>query len=127
MKHLPQIIVISLLPLLGCQESTEPQQAVSYSQQVSPILQSHCLKCHNKEGEGYKVSGLNMETYASLMAGTKFGPIIDPGNSVGSTLVRVINAKTDPSIAMPHGGMQLLSEIDRKTIADWIDQGANDN
>lgn len=127
MIHLFYLIAASLLLLTGCQEPTEPQQIISYSKEVSPILQTHCLKCHNKEGEGYKASGLEMETYAALMAGTKYGPIIVPGNSIGSTLVRVINAKTDPSIAMPHGGMQLLTEHDRKIIADWIDQGAKDN
>lgn len=105
----------------------EPEKSVSYKNDIAPILQANCLKCHNQQGEGFKKSGLNMETYASLMAGTKFGPVIEPGNSVGSTLVRVINAKTDPAIAMPHGGMQLIPEEDRKKITHWIDQGALNN
>lgn len=122
------LALISLIFLTACQEKSAPsEQLVSFKKEISPILQTHCLKCHNPQGEGYKASGLNMDSYQALMSGTKYGPIIDPGNAIGSTLVRVINAKTDPAIAMPHGGMHLLTEQDRTSIARWIDQGAKDN
>lgn len=120
--------IIALFFIIACEEkSATDEKAISYKHDISPILQTHCLKCHNPQGEGYKTSGLNMESYQTLMSGTKFGPIIEPGNAVGSTLVRVINAKTDPAIAMPHGGMHLLSEQERTRIANWINQGAMDN
>jgi len=116
-----------ILLLTGCDSAPQSIESVSYKGNVAPILQNHCLKCHNPEGDGYKSSGLNMETYASLMKGTKFGPVIVPGNSVSSTLVRLVNGKADPAITMPHGGMQLLQEQEIKTISSWIDQGAKDN
>lgn len=120
--------VFWLALVAACQEkSATNEQSISYKNDISPILQTHCLKCHNPQGEGYKTSGLNMESYQTLMSGTKYGPIIDPGNSIGSTLVRVINAKTDPAIAMPHGGLHLLTDENRSKIATWIDQGAMDN
>ncbi|WP_455376245.1 c-type cytochrome domain-containing protein [Kaarinaea lacus] len=115
------------LSLTGCENSSPPPETVSYARDVAPILQTHCLKCHNLEGDGYKVSGLNMESYGTLMDGTKFGPVIVPGNSISSTLVRVINGKADPAITMPHGGLQLIKEQEVKKIAHWIDQGAKDN
>ena len=115
------------LLLTGCENSSPPPESVSFARDVSPILQTHCLKCHNLEGDGYKVSGLNMESYGTLMAGTKFGPVIVPGNSISSTLIRVINGKADPAITMPHGGLQLIKEQEVKKIAHWIDQGAKDN
>jgi len=116
-----------ILLLTGCDSTSQSIESVSYTGNVVPVLQTHCLKCHNQEGEGYKSSGLNMETYASLMKGTKYGPVIVPGNSVSSTLVRVINGKADPAITMPHGGMQMLEEKEINAIANWIDQGAKDN
>lgn len=61
------------------------------------------------------------------MAGTKFGPIINPGNSLTSTLVILINGKADPAISMPHGSLHMLTEPERDTVALWIDQGAKDN
>jgi len=120
-------IVIFVMILTSCDNTSQPMESVSYAREVAPILQSNCLKCHNKEGEGYKKSGLNMETYASLMTGTKFGPVVVPGSSVSSTLVRLISGKADPAISMPHGGMQLLKEQEIKAITNWIDQGARDN
>lgn len=119
--------IIINFTLTSCENSTSSVPAVSFAGEVYPILQTHCLKCHNPEGDGYKASGLNMESHTSLMVGTKFGPVIVPGNSLSSTLVRVINGKADPSITMPHGGLQLLKEPEVKAIADWIDQGAKDN
>lgn len=129
MKIMPYTSFILLLVVLltACQDKTGSSEPVSYAKQVTPILQTHCLKCHNKQGEGYKASGLSMETYSDLMAGTKFGPVIVPGNSISSTLVRVISGKADPAITMPHGGMQLMKNHEIKTIENWIDQGAKDN
>lgn len=118
--------LISLF-LEGCDQSAETANTVSFSKDVMPVLQTHCLKCHNKDGDGYKASGLSMESYADLMAGTKFGPVIVAGNSPSSTLVRLINGKADPSITMPHGEMQLMKDQEIKAIVDWINQGAKNN
>ena len=120
------ILLLTLL-LISCGDKSATSEPVSYSKQILPILQTHCLKCHNSNGEGFKASGLNMETYAGLMAGTKFGPVIVPGNALSSTLVRLISGKADPAITMPHGGMQLMKDQEIKTIENWIDQGAKDN
>jgi hypothetical protein len=57
------------------------------------------------------------------MKGTKFGPVIVPGSSVGSTLYRLVAGQADPSIRMPHGQAALPDE-DVAMIAAWIDQGA---
>ena len=53
--------------------------------------------------------------------------MIEPGNSVSSTVVLLIQGKADPSIAMPHGTKGSLSEAEIQTIVTWIDQGAKDN
>ena len=124
--HITSVCAVLLL-LTSCEEPSKAVPLISYTQDVSPILQTHCLKCHNKNGEGYLKSGLNMESYASLMAGTKFGPIINPGNSLTSTLVILINGKADPAISMPHGSLHMLTEPEQDTVALWIDQGAKDN
>lgn len=120
------ILLLTLL-LINCGEKTGSSDPISYSKQVAPILQTHCLKCHNSTGEGFKASGLNMESYAGLMAGTKFGPVIVPGNALSSTLVRLISGKADPAITMPHGEMHLMKDQEIKIIEHWIDQGAKDN
>lgn len=119
------ISIIALFSLIGCGKAQDDQ--VSFSQQVKPILTANCLSCHNLEGDGYKKSGLNMESYETLMKGTKFGPIIVPGNALSSSLVILIEGKADPTIKMPHGSLQILPESDRDIIKLWINQGAKNN
>jgi len=109
--------------LIGC--AKEPQ--VSYSRDVQPILQSNCAQCHTGSGAGLQKSGLDMSSYEDLMGGTRFGPIIEPGDSVSSTLMVLVEGKADPSINMPHGGAKPLSAADVAKLKSWIDQGAKNN
>ncbi len=109
--------------LFGC--GGEP--TVSYSKDVQPIVQANCAECHTGEGAGIQTSGLDMSSYEGLMKGTKFGPVIVPGNSVSSTLILLIQGKADPSISMPHGAKGALNEADISTMVTWVDQGAKDN
>ena len=60
---------------------------VSFSLDVLPILQNHCVKCHNPDGPGYQASGLDLRSYESLMHGTKHGKIIVPGDPFTSNLM----------------------------------------
>jgi uncharacterized membrane protein len=108
----------------GC--AKEPPKQISFSGQIQPIIQSRCIECHTTGGQGFQASGLSMETYDSLMKGTKFGPVIKPGDPVSSTLMRLIEGKADPSIRMPHGKKPLTDEqID--LFKEWISQGAKNN
>ena len=99
---------------------------VSYVSDIKPILDDHCTECHVKGKKGYKQSGLSMESYASLMKGTKFGPVIEPGNSISSTLMRLVDHKADPSINMPHDKSK-IEDAHVELIKLWIDQGAKNN
>jgi len=119
------LILLSLYALSGCDKSPE-QQKISFAAQVKPILAANCLSCHNQQGDGYKKSGLSMETYADLMKGTRFGPVIIPGNAVASNLVILIDGKA-PDIKMPHGSLLILPKSERDLIKLWINQGAMNN
>lgn len=109
--------------LFGC--GTDRQ--VSFSKDVQPIIQANCAECHTGDGTGIQKSGLDMSDYDGLMKGTKFGPVLEPGKSINSTLVLLIEGKADPSINMPHGGMEPLTAADIDTIRVWVDQGAKNN
>jgi hypothetical protein len=109
---------------VGCAQ--EPPQ-VSFSKDIQPILNERCGECHSDSGAGVQKSGLDMSSYDSLMRGTRFGPVIEPGNSVSSTLVLLVEGKADPSIKMPHAGAKPLSSSEIAKIRTWIDQGAKNN
>lgn len=92
------------------------QEAVSYSR-VDAIFQSKCVACH---GHTTRQSGLNLESFDSLMAGGKRGAAITPGKSGESLLVKYIDGTLNPR--MPLGDELSAEEIG--AIKAWIDAGA---
>lgn len=125
------ILAILTIPYISAGCSNQ----VSYNKDVKPILAENCMKCHDGTGEGIKKSGFSLKDYASLMKGTKFGPVIVAGDSESSTLYRLIGHKADPKIQMPpHHDVSLagqkvepLTTTQIDTIKLWIDQGAKNN
>jgi len=118
------ILLGSLLLLLaGC--SSEP--AVSFSQDVKPILDQNCIRCHQPGGKGEQASGFDVTTYDKLMKGTRFGPMVIAGDAQSSNLVVLIEGRADPSLRMPHLEKDPLAPEDILTIRSWIDQGAVNN
>ncbi len=123
------ILVLSM-QILGCTRSE-----VSFSSDVQPIFEKHCIECHGSSGEGIMASGFSVGDYDGVMKGTSFGKVVVPGSSMSSALYLVVAQKTAPEIHMPphhteawaEGRGSPLSEEDVAIIGDWIDQGAKNN
>jgi hypothetical protein len=107
----------------GCSKPAPKQ--LTYQADIKPILDQHCVECHKQGGMGTEKSGLLLDTYAATMRGTRFGPVVVPGEAINSTLYRLITGKADPSLNMPHGKTPLPEETVNK-IRDWINQGAKE-
>ena len=120
-------LIIPLYFLAACGQSEKTEKMVSYSKEIVPILQKYCYECHLTGGQGQQASGLDMSSYASLMKGTKYGPVIKASDSLSSTLVILVEGRADPSIRMPHGDRQGLTKDEIKTLRSWINQGAKNN
>jgi hypothetical protein len=119
--------VLALLALPALAAPMSGQGAVSYKNDVLPILHDYCLSCHQPGGKGYEKSGLDMRTYESLMKGTKFGSVIKPGDSFTSILIQVIEGRVHASIKMPFGMSGGLAKEKIATLKNWVDQGAKNN
>jgi hypothetical protein len=117
---------IAMAVLTAATVSCNKVPVASFAKDVHPILQQGCQHCHRQGGEGFVKSGFSIESYESIMRGTRFGPVIEPGSSVSSTLVRLLEQKTDPTIGMPRGE-HALSPDKIALIRNWIDQGAKNN
>jgi hypothetical protein len=98
----------------------------SFREDVFPIFKGRCLDCHQPGGQGYEASGLDLRTYEGVMKGTKFGPMVIPGDPGGSNLLALLDWRVSPQIRMPHGTRK-LSTCDRDAIRRWIAEGAKDN
>jgi len=120
MKIVPLLI---LLAVAGCHK--EP--TVSYVQDVKPITDKYCIECHQVGGAGQVASGFSVASYADLMQGTRHGPMVIAGDSMGSNVLVLMEGRADPSIKMPHGKRESASKAEIETLRLWIDQGAQDN
>jgi hypothetical protein len=130
-KHLTNAGILALtLQLLGCGGSE-----ASFSSDVQPIFDKHCIECHDRGGEGVAASGFSVRDYDSVMKGTDLGRVVVPDSSMSSTLYLVVAQKTAPEIQMPpqhleawaEGRGSPLSDDEVGIIQAWIDQGAKNN
>jgi hypothetical protein len=125
------ILVILVIAIF----SVSCSKPVSFNKDIKPILVANCLVCHSGSGEGISTSGFSVQTYDSVMKGTKYGPVVVPGSSVSSTLYRVVAHKVDLKIQMPphhdkalaKGREDALTPRQIEFIEKWIDQGAKNN
>ena len=120
-----KLISLCLLPLVMTACGGEP--AVSFSQDVQPIIEQHCVQCHGSGGVGEITSGFNLTTYEGVMKGTSAGPMVIAGDVEGSNLLVLMEGRADPSINMPHGNNEPVPDKDIQTIRSWIAQGAENN
>ncbi|MBF0131634.1 MAG: hypothetical protein HQL75_03495 [Magnetococcales bacterium] len=104
--------------------NAENRGQLSYADDVRPILQIRCMECHSGNGAGVTASGLNLETYEGLMKGTRFGPIVIPGNAMVSNLNVLVEGRA--GIRMPHDRKRLTS-CETSILHDWVNQGARNN
>ena len=103
-------------------------QQVSYRDDVVPILESRCIKCHvSPDGVGYRATGLELGSYESLMQGTAYGQVIVAGDSRRSMLNMLVEGRAGRLQRMPHNDEQGLTDEQIETLRAWVNQGAANN
>lgn len=116
---------------------------VSFDKDVRPILEVNCAACHSPGGVGYEKSGFDVQTYQSVMKGTKYGAMVNPGSSDTSNLVWLLDHRAHPSINMPKTCAKIALDTQKCALAsqssrwlstrelilikEWVDEGAKDN
>ena len=104
------------------------QRVVSFQDDIDPILNEKCLQCHiPPDGVGYVRTGLDMETYDTLMKGTMFGTVIIPGDSKRSVINKLTEGRAGESMRMPHGDAMKLTKEEVELLNLWVKQGALNN
>ena len=92
---------------------------IDFSQHVRPILAEKCHSCH---GDKQQQAGLRLDRRQPALRGGDYGPVIVPGNSVESKLIKRL-VDGDGGIQMPPTGSLSAEEI--SVLRAWIDQGAD--
>lgn len=93
---------------------------IDFAKDVQPILAKNCIGCH---GPDKQRGGLHLDDRTAAFKGGNTGPVIKPGDSTGSQLLRVV-AGLDPELKMPPKGKTELTNEQIGILRAWIEQGA---
>ncbi len=114
MAHFTRIFVVASLGALNAQAE------VNFREQVQPVLEKACVRCH---GVDKPKGGLRLDTHAGLLKGGDSGPVIVPGKTKSSELVRRITLPRGHDDLMPQEA-EPLSGPHRKWLIEWVESGA---
>lgn len=117
----------TLMPIQqACAQPANTRGQISFKEDIYPIFKGWCIECHQPGGQGFEASRVDLTSYAGLMKGTKFGPVVVPGQPDASTLVALVYGRTSAKIRMPYGHKPLPDCL-RSNIWTWIFQGAKND
>ncbi len=105
--------LLSAILLFICFVPIKAQRAPLFKSEVLPVLQTNCVKCHSDQ---QKMAGLDLSSFAGVMAGGSSGPVIAPGKPERSLLWKMIETGK-----MPLGSK--MSDPDKQLIKTYIEQG----
>ncbi len=126
MRRITLFSAVALVPLVGIVMTQVPEATaaeadpIDFASQVAPILKSRCQVCH---GPDQQMSGLRLDNGESALKGGYSGPVIVPGDSAQSRLIRLISGQSGNLVMPPTGN--LLPPGDVRLLRAWIDQGAH--
>ena len=112
-----------LLPfLLVATAPVAAAEAPSYARQVKPFLARYCSECHSGE---HPKAGLNLESYKTLMAGSRHGPVVVAGKPDDSQLVLSVEAQAGSP--MPPKRARQPTREEKGLLRAWVAAGAKDD
>lgn len=116
-------VMVLVCFLVGC-----GQKPVSYQTQIQPILNKHCVSCHNANTASGKIVLTSYDNLMNARATAWKKPIVVPGNPSESWLY-LLSGTNQPHFRMPPDTSALapLTENDVELIGKWIHQGAKNN
>ncbi len=117
------LVLLGLPGVVLAGDPAKPGDKVSYFTQVRPIFQAHCQGCHQpaKAGGAYVMTSFDR----LFVGGESKSTAIAPGKPDLSHLIDQITP--DKGEAQMPKGKPPISDAERKTITDWITQGATDD
>jgi hypothetical protein len=115
--HIALTMVIALA-LSGSSFASEKEKVITFANDIKPILQKYCLKCHGNDEQN---ADLNLQNYATLLQGGSAGAVVKAGQSSTSVLMQAITNEDDAA-RMPPESPRLPQEV-IDLIAKWIDTG----
>jgi WD domain, G-beta repeat/Planctomycete cytochrome C len=101
-------------------QAQAPKGAVSFINDVAPILKENCFACHDAKKKKGK---FEMTSYAKFREGGSKDDPVTPGASGDSVIIHLLTA-TNASRMPPKEAGEALAKDKVAVIAKWIDEGA---
>jgi hypothetical protein len=98
--------------------------AVDFGRDILPILSDKCFHCHGPDAKARKAN-LRFDTKEGAFRLRKGKPVIIPGDSAASELVRRITAEDDAERMPPPESNRTLSAKQIDLLKKWVKEGAN--
>lgn len=108
----------TLQKLAGTTKGKEDAADVSFIKQISPLLNSKCVSCHDEKAAGK----LRLDSFAEMKKPSKSGYLLQIGQPQRSLIMARVTAAAGAG-RMPKDGAA-LSNDEISILANWIKQGA---
>lgn len=106
-----QLTLLSQWIADGAPEGAAIAEAIATYGTLQPALVEACGDCHGSDDPERE---LDVTTYEALLAGSRGGPVIEPGDPEASLIVEVLN----------EGHFGQLADTEMRLLHDWIQIGA---
>lgn len=110
-------VSITVIILLSVVCSRASDEKVTYSENVLPVVEANCSKCHNPDK---KKADLDLTTYQGALKGSGSGEVVNSGNVEGSKLWKAVTHAEEPF--MPPNRPK-LDQKDLDVFRKWIAGG----
>ena len=112
---IPIVVAGAWLSVSAAEPEMKP--AVDYKNDIFPIFDAKCLRCHKPS----KLDGkLDMTTRAAMLKGGISGPALVPGNVEKSLIVELVHYNEMP----PKNVKIRVTKDELKLLKAWVEAGA---
>ena len=106
----------------GGDRPTRVPAVVSFERDIKPILEIHCVQCHNSSNARANAN-LDLETRHLAMSTGRYPPVIKPGDPDNSLFIQALTLDIDHPTSMPPSPDKIW-DVRLEILKKWIAQGA---
>jgi len=116
---------IVLFVLVACHASIEAGEpsALTFNRDIRPILSNNCFACHGLDAKK-RQADLRLDVLESALEKHDGHQAVVPGDWNSSELWLRITSNDEASMMPPPDSHKKLTDAERETIRQWIEQGA---